>query len=69
MRAAEENYVSKDMMNEIPTYDASIHAPDAELDAIEVERKMETKKTSAPKVDVSSIRAKLASKNKKPKFM
>ena len=69
VRAAEENYVSKDMMNEIPTYDASIHAPDAELDAIEVERKMETKKTSAPKVDVSSIRAKLASKNKKPKFM
>lgn len=69
-RLAEENYVSKDMMNEMPTYDASIHAPDAHPAAGDASAsRAEMKKKSAPKVDVSSIRAKLASKSKKPRFM
>ena len=69
-RLAEENYVSKDMMNEMPRYDASIHAPDADPAAGDASAsRAETKKKSAPKVDVSSIRAKLASRSKKPRFM
>ena len=61
---------TKDMMNEMPTYDASIHASDADPAAGDASAsRAETKKKSAPKVDVSSIRAKLASKSKKPRFM
>ena len=68
-KAAEENYVSKDMMNAAPTYDESIHFEHTETDdGVDAARVEVTKKT-APKVDVSSIRAKLASKSKKPRFM
>ena len=70
-RAAEENYVSKDMLNEMPTYDETIHLDmsDENARAAFAARGAEPKKSSAPKVDVSSIRAKLASKTKKPRFM
>lgn len=71
-RVNEENYVSKDVSNDMPTYDASIHeertgGDDDDDDARRA--RTEIKKSSAPKVDVSSIRAKLASKAKRPRFM
>jgi len=68
-KAAEENYVSKDMMNAAPTYDESIHFEREETDDGVGAARVDVKKTAAPKVDVSSIRAKLASKSKKPRFM
>lgn len=68
-KAAEENYVSKDMMNAAPTYDESIHFERDETDDGVGAARVDVKKTAAPKVDVSSIRAKLASKSKKPRFI
>ena len=69
-RTQEENYVSKDLTSELPTYDASIHHDNAVV-AIDdgSHARADTKKSSAPPMDVSSIRAKLAAKSKKPRFM
>ena len=68
-RAAEENYVPKDMLGNIPKYDESIHVEGADCDVSTAPVVDEPKKAAAPKVDVSSIRAKLANKAKKPRFM
>ena len=68
-RAAEENYVSKDMLGDIPKYDESIHVEGSERDAANAPPVDQLKKAAAPKVDVSSIRTKLANKAKKPRFM
>ena len=69
-RTQEENYVSKDVSNDMPTYDASIHeAPKDDDNHDDAAHRARDEIKKAPKVDVSSIRAKLASKAKKPRFM